>query len=193
MAEETTEPNKLGSINPETEPKADIPNVEEKRKPGRPPKAATTATVLNTDTNYTPSPERNNADQAAQPTGTGTSAGWGDDLYDEADLADADDWRPIAVDGRLASLIDKKNDSPPPIQAAEEGEKLFPVRMLRNYRPASDRWYPLLNNGKLGRQPRNTDGTGTKVMKGYTIVLPLSEARQVVQRGIGERADALPQ
>lgn len=44
-----------------------------RRKPGRPPK--TSAAVDNANTNYQPSPERNNVDQALQPTGDGDVAG----------------------------------------------------------------------------------------------------------------------
>ena len=114
MAEETLVPNQSGSVSPETEPKADIPGVAEKRKPGRPPKAPPAAA----DANYTPSIERNNEQQAYQPTaGTGV-AGYGDwDDFDESALADAIrsgqiggaaldtfEWEPIKPDNPLLAL-----------------------------------------------------------------------------------------
>ncbi len=190
----THEPNQHGSVNPETEPKQDIPGVEEKRKPGRPPKAATHAFVDNTSTQYTPSPERNDIDQAKQPTGTKGKgvAGWGD--FDESDLQETEgEWRDERVSGRMAGLVAKENDSPPPIPAPDKGEPLFPVRMLRNYRPASDRWYPILTNGKLGKRPPVEDGASPKIQKGYFVALPQSEAVQLVKRGLAERQDALPE
>ncbi len=186
-------PNQHGSVNPETEPKADIPSVEEKRKPGRPPKA--TKPTDGTNTNYTPSIDRNEDDQAAQPTGLGSGvAGYGDwSDFDESQLEDVEGvWVPERIDPRMSTLVSKENDSPPPIQAAPKDDKLFPVRILRNYKPMTDRWYPILRNGKVGRAPRNDDGSTTKIMKGFSVLLPLTEAKQVIQRGIGERADALP-
>jgi len=175
--------------NPETEPKADIPGVEEKRRPGRPPKAVTKAAIGNTSTNYVPSAERNNLDQALQPTGMGTVAGGLD--FDESDLTEVSEaWRAEKIVPGLAKIAAEADDSPSPISAPEAGEKLFPVRMLRNYRPATDRWYPILLNGKLGKAP--TEGESVKVKAGYKIALPMSEAKQVIARGLAERADALP-
>lgn len=190
----TYEPNQVGSMNPEVEPKEDVSGVGEKRKPGRPAKAPPTTP----NTNYTPSIDRNEDHQAAQPTGTkgkDAVAGGGDWAdFDESKLEDVgEDWNPVTIDNRLSTLVKKENDSPPPIPFPEAGEKLFPVRILRNYRPATDRWYPILRNGKVGKPPRNEDGTATKIMKGYSVLLPLSEAKEVVRRGIGERADALPE
>ena len=190
----TYEPNQVGSMNPEVEPKEDIAGVEEKRRPGRPAKSPPTTP----NAAYTPSIERNEDHQAAQPTGTkGTDAvaghgDWSD--FDESQLEEAaDGWKPISVDSRMANLIPKELDSPPPIQPPKSDEKLFPVRIMRNYRPATDRWYPILRNGKVSKPPLNEDGTSTKIMKGYSVLLPMSEAKEVIRRGIGERADDLPE
>lgn len=190
MAEETLVPNQSGSVSPETEPKADIPGVAEKRKPGRPPKAPPAAA----DANYTPSIERNNEQQAYQPTaGTGV-AGYGDwDDFDESALADTTEtWKPEPVLTKLATLVPKEFDSPAPIKPPDANEKLFPVFLKRNYRPATDRWYPVLADGRVGRQPKREEGDSIKVMAGYKVLLPLSEARQLIERGLAVRADDLP-
>jgi len=129
LAEETLVPNQSGSVSPETEPKADIPGVAEKRKPGRPPKAPPAAA----DANYTPSIERNNEQQAYQPTaGTGV-AGYGDwDDFDESAFADTTEtWTPEPVRTTLATLVPKEIDSPAPIKPPVANEKLFPVLLTR--------------------------------------------------------------
>lgn len=164
-----------------------------KRKPGRP--ARTHSDIDNTSTNYKPSVERNNLDQALQPTGlTETSvAGRGDWTdFDEDNLPETPhDWKPEPVVARMAALVDKENDSPPPIQAGDKKEEMFPVRLLRNYRPASDRWYPILSDGRVGKQPKSEDGGSVKIMAGYLVVLPKSEAKQLINRKLAERADAI--
>ncbi len=196
MAEEdmTYTPNQIGSVSPETEPKADVPGVAEKRKPGRPAKAITTARVDNSNANYTPSVERNNVDQALQPAAGHGVAGFGDwSDFDEDNLADITEaWKPEPVNNRLASLVPREMDSPSPIRAPDEKEKLFPVFLKRNYRPATDRWYPVTNDGRVGRQPKREDGDGIKILAGYKVLLPLSEAKQLIERGLATRADDLP-
>lgn len=164
-----------------------------KRKPGRP--AKTHAAVDNTSTNYKPSVERNNMDQALQPTGLtkdSVAGDWTD--FDEDNLPPTpDEWKPEPVVAKLAALVDKANDSPPPIQAAkDEREKMFPVRLLRNYRPATDRWYPILGDGRVGARPKTEEGASPKIMAGYLVVLPQTEAYQLIERRLAERADALP-
>lgn len=166
-----------------------------KRKPGRP--ARTHSDVDNTSTNYKPSVERNNLDQALQPTGpAGGVAGKGNwEDFDEDNLPPTpQDWKPEPVVKALASLVSKEHDSPPPIEGAKDArEKMFPVRLLRNYRPATDRWYPILGNGKVGQQPAvDADGASTKINAGYLVVLPITEAKQLIKRGLAERADDLP-
>lgn len=194
MAEETYEPNQTGSVNPETEPKADVPGVAEKRKPGRPAKAA--PVVDNVSTNYQPSVERNEVAMAAQPTGTGSVSGWlrDDELVDTNDV-----WRGEAVVPRMAGLVAKENDSPPPIGIAPETDRPFPVRLLRNYVPRTERWAPMLRDGRAGRKPQAVDSMGnvipeglTKVDKGFTIFVPVSEAKELIERGLAVRADDLP-
>lgn len=190
MAEETLVPNQFGSVSPETEPKADIPGVAEKRKPGRPPKAPPTTA----DANYTPSVERNNDQQAFQPTVGSGVAGYGDWTdFDESTLADTTEtWKPEPVLTKLATLVPKEKDSPAPIKAPLPDEKLFPIFLKRNYSPMSERWYPVLNDGRVGRPPAREEGMSAKIMAGYKVLLPLSEARQLIERGLAVRADDLP-
>lgn len=148
----------------------------------------------NANTNYIPSVERNEADQALQPTGAGGTAGKGQWEFDENDLPETTaTWKPEPIVPALTKLVDKAHDSPEPIQASEDpNEAMFPVTMLRNYRPASDRWYPIRADGRPGKKPDYEAGESPKVAKGYRIVLPLSEAKQVIARGLAVRADALP-
>lgn len=148
---------------------------------------------VNSLTNYQPSVARNDMDQAVQPTGTGSIAGrgtWQD--FDESDLPETPaDWRPVPVARALSQLVSPEHGSPAPIDVPAPDEKLFPVRLLRNYRPATDRWYPILSDGRVGARPALDDGMTPKVPAGYFVVLPLSEAKQLIKRGIAERADAI--
>lgn len=154
------------------------------------PKPTSQTKGLNALTNYQPSPERNAIDQASQPTGTGSVAGglegFDEDNLDETTIA----WRPEPISTHLAKLAGDIA-APEPIEVPQADEKLFPVRLLRNYRPATDRWYPLLSNGKLGKKPVSEEGLSLKVGAGYFITLPISEAKQIIKRGIAERADSI--
>lgn len=154
------------------------------------PKPISQTKGLNALTNYQPSPERNAVDQASQPTGTGSVAG-GLEGFDEENLGETTmPWRPEPISPQLAKLVGDI-ETPSPIEAPAENEELFPVRLLRNYRPLTDRWYPLLSNGKLGKKPQTEEGLSLKVGAGYFITLPKSEAKQIIKRGIAERADPI--
>lgn len=141
-----------------------------KRGPGRPPK--TTAGVNNTADTYTPSVERNNVDQALQPTGEGSEAGLGG-----SDISD----------GAESEKPENKNQPVAPVQ-----EKYFPVLLKRNYRPLKDNgWKIVKTDGTYGDAPVSDDGTSPKASAGYTIALPIDEAKSIIARGIGERADEI--
>lgn len=95
--------------------------------------------------------------------------------------------------------------SKPDIQLPTEEllkEKLFPVRMLRGYRPKTSHF-------QLGDETRNDNGDVTgieyhdapdvpedqdagsllKIVAGRMAMLPISEAREIIRRGIADRAD----
>ena len=63
----------------------------------------------------------------------------------------------------------------------EDQVKRFPVRLLYGYCP-KDPSHP--------KHP--TTGRPQKVERGTVISLPISEAREVIGKGIGERADEIP-
>lgn len=194
----TTEPNKYGSVNPESLSPESQKATEQpvKRGPGRPPAVPKSRSPENSVTNYTPSVSRNEEDQAAQPTGTGTVAGQGGDWtdFDEANLPETNiEWKPEKVVQSLASLVPKDKDSPAPIETPAPNEKMFPVQLNRNYRPATERWYPILNDGRIGKRPPLEEGQSPKIMAGYKVVLPMSEAKSLIGRGLAVRADALPE
>jgi hypothetical protein len=165
-------PNQIGSVNPETEPKANIPGVEEKRRPGRQPKAP--AVVDTRNTNYSPSPERNDLVQSVQPTGRGGVSG------------DAGDSGPN-------NLGDWDNDG----QAGGDikNQKMFPVKLLKNYRPAGY-WERMTLDGERGNRPtveKGQEGTiADRVNAGYSIYLPIDEAKDIIKKGLAVRADDLP-
>jgi len=145
-----------------------------KRGPGRPPAPKTTAGVNNTSDAYTPSVERNNVDQALQPTGVGSTAGLGG-----SDIKD----------GAESEKPENKNQPDP---TPEPEVKYFPVTLKRNYRPLNDdQWKIVKLDGTYGPAPVSEDGTSPKAPAGYTIALPIDEAKSIIARGIGERADEI--
>lgn len=60
-------------------------------------------------------------------------------------------------------------------------EKRFPVKLLFGYFPKD----PSHPKHPTTREP-------VKVQRGTVISLPISEAREVIGKGIGERADQIP-
>jgi len=63
----------------------------------------------------------------------------------------------------------------------DKPQKRFPVRLLRGYFPADPEW------------PMRDDLTAkVKAQRGQVIQLPIDEARDVIKKGIGERADEMP-
>lgn len=138
-----------------------------RRKPGRPPK--TTAGVNNTVDTYVPSPERNNRDQALQPTGDG-------------DVAGETATKPFGGKG------DHDGDGEPGGTAVS---KFFPVTLKRNYRPETDNWRVVNVDGSYGPKPHFDENTTPKVMAGYKIGLPIEEAKKIIAKGIADRADEI--
>jgi len=138
-----------------------------KRGPGRPPR--TTAGVNNATDTYRPSVERNNLDQALQPTGTTKDA-----------VAGATE--------PFGGLGDHDGDGEPGGNAAS---KFFPVTLKRNYRPLTDNWRIVRDDGSFGPKPKFDEGTTPKVFAGYKIGLPIDEAKGIIAKGIAERADEI--
>lgn len=111
-----------------------------------------------------------------------------DDLKKQADELG------IAIDGRwserriqeeidkvLASGPEKEKEDP----VAEE--KLFPVKLIRNYRPISEKFEVIDSEG--ARAP--TDEELAKVPSGTVIALPIPEAQSVINKKIAERNDPI--
>lgn len=77
---------------------------------------------------------------------------------------------------------------------AKKKEELFPIKLLRNYRPAEGSDFligepnPLV--GKPWREPTEEDRI--RLPAGMTVKLPLTEAKRAIELKIGERNDPLP-
>lgn len=92
----------------------------------------------------------------------------------------------IKVDGRwsderLQEEIDKALSAP-------KAEKLFPVKLVRNYRPVAAEFFILDEEGDY-REP--TDEERQKVTAGNSIKLPVKEAQSVIDKKIAERNDPI--
>lgn len=98
--------------------------------------------------------------------------------------------------------------------AAQPSEKKFPVRLLKNYRPADQ--YEIVGyhrkekvekdstgrtvvlqpaafiEGEMSPPPFPGVGFDSKIWADTVIKLPIAEARSLVDRKLAERADALP-
>jgi hypothetical protein len=135
-----------------------------RRKPGRPPKS--TAGINNTVDTYRPSVERNNIDQALQPTGEGDTAGLG------------------------GSSIHAGANEAEKVHEAQEAD-LFPVLIRRGYVPLTDNWCIVKEDGSFGPKPHFEEDENRKVRPGFKIALPKEEARGLIKAGIAERADEL--
>jgi|SRR5215217_2702368 len=151
-----------------------------KRGPGRPPK--TTAGTNNTVDAYRPSVERNNVDQALQPTGEGSTAGLGgSDIHDGANDAEKE---------HEAQAFGGKGDHDGDGKVG--GVKYFPVLLKRNYRPLNDaNWRVIKTDGSYAKPNLPEDGSSPKAPAGYKIALPIDEAKGLIARGIAERADEI--
>lgn len=136
-----------------------------RRKPGRPPK--TTAGVDNTVDVYRPSERRNNLDQSLQPTG-------GDE-----------------VAGATAPFGGKGDHDGDGKAGGNAASQFFPVLIKRGYRPLTENWRIVKEDGSFGHKPTFPEGESPKVKPGYTIGLPIDEAKKVIRAGIGERADEI--
>lgn len=156
---------------------------EIKRGPGRPPK--TTAGVNNTADVYTPTVERNNTDQALQPTGDGSIATLGgSDVHDGENAAEK---QQIVNAAPFGGKGDHDGDG-----KAGGAADYFPVTLKRNYRPLGDHaWRIIKTDGSYGKPPEPADGVSPKAPAGSMIALPRDEAKSIIARGIAERADAI--
>jgi hypothetical protein len=66
--------------------------------------------------------------------------------------------------------------------------KLFPVKLLRNYRPISS---DAQIQGDNGEYRPLTDEEGMKVLAGSHVALPTDEAKSVIEKKIAERNDPI--
>jgi hypothetical protein len=73
-------------------------------------------------------------------------------------------------------------------QKVKAAEKLFPVKLVRNYRPISPD-FQILGEGGVYRPPTEEDRA--KVKAGEFIALPVAEAQSVVEKKIAERNDPI--
>ncbi|MEK1929620.1 MAG: hypothetical protein AAAC47_07490 [Pararhizobium sp.] len=92
---------------------------------------------------------------------------------------------------RLQEEIDGALDAPskpeqPKEEAVMETVKLFPVKLIKNYRPAGE--FKIIDaDGQ--RDP--TDEETFKVSAGTAIALPVKEAQVAVEKKIAERNDPI--
>lgn len=98
-----------------------------------------------------------------------------------------------AEDAAKASEADKAAKQAKSLDGAEG--KTFPVRLLKNYRPAG-RFEILDVEGNWQGPPAVEGGQDIglthKMKAGQTIKLPLAEAKNLIAKRIAERADELP-
>jgi hypothetical protein len=74
-------------------------------------------------------------------------------------------------------------------QKKKASEKLFPVKLLKNYRPVSVE--AQIQDEKTGTYRPMSDEESLKVMVGAHIALPVEEAKDVIANRIAERNDAI--
>ena len=72
-------------------------------------------------------------------------------------------------------------------QKKKASEKLFPVKLLKNYRPAS--LEAQIQDEATGEYRPMDDEESQKVRAGQHIALPVQEARDVIAKRIAERND----
>ncbi len=77
------------------------------------------------------------------------------------------------------------------LKKRDKKEKMFPVRLLKDYRPIGDFeiGQPDPENGKPYRSPTEEDRQ--KVLAGTDILLPVDEAKRAIALKIGERNDPI--
>lgn len=73
-------------------------------------------------------------------------------------------------------------------QKVKSAEKLFPVKLVRNYRPISPD-FQIQGEGGVYRPPN--DEERAKVMAGQFVGLPVAEAQSVIEKKIAERNDPI--
>lgn len=94
------------------------------------------------------------------------------------------DGNPVDGEGEF-----KKNPGMDKIkQKVKASEKLFPVKLVRNYRPISPE-FQILGEGGIYRVP--TEEERYRIKAGESIALPVSEAQSVVEKKIAERNDPI--
>ena len=72
-------------------------------------------------------------------------------------------------------------------QKKKASEKLFPVKLLKNYRPVSVE--AQIQDEKSGEYRAMSEDEAQKVMAGQHIALPVQEAKDVIANKIAERND----
>lgn len=73
-------------------------------------------------------------------------------------------------------------------QKVKASEKLFPVKLVKNYRPISPD-FQIQGEGGVYRPPSEEERV--KVPAGESIALPVTEAQSVVEKKIAERNDPI--
>lgn len=73
-------------------------------------------------------------------------------------------------------------------QKVKASEKLFPVKLIRNYRPISPE-FQIQDKDGVYRTPSGDETD--KVMAGTFIALPVAEAQSVIEKKIAERNDPI--
>lgn len=111
------------------------------------------------------------------------------DLQNEAQPGNTEG--PAGVNASLAAAQVIKDGSKPqkgakPQKAVPDEVKLFPVKLMKNYRPVGD--FKVLDADGL-RAP--TADELAKVPAGSVIHLPIDEARGIVAKKIADRNDAI--
>ncbi|QIG72929.1 hypothetical protein EVB98_007 [Rhizobium phage RHph_N3_2] len=97
----------------------------------------------------------------------------------EARFQPVDDEKPV---------FEKNPDLDKIKQEVKASEKLFPVKLLKNYRPVSPE-FQILGEGGEYRVP--TDEERMKVEAGNHIAVPVDEAKSVIEKKIAERNDPI--
>ncbi len=113
-------------------------------------------------------------------------------------------WNATAKPAKGAPVVSVPDLSLPKTEDLE-AEKLFPVRMLRGYRPATLHFtvghYAQDEKGNdtgepifLPPEPIDADqdaGMELKIAAGSLAMIPVTEAKAIIKKGIAERADAI--
>lgn len=114
---------------------------------------------------------------------------------DRAELEKQAEELGLKIDNRWSdeTLQEKINDAlnatPEPVKPAKPAaEKLFPVKLIRNYRPVSPIFQVKGDEDKY-REP--TEDESMKVKAGTFIKLPIEEAQAVIDKKIAERNDPI--